>query len=353
MSGSVSKKSKKKVGWKKIQHQNKSRRKINLGLYALGVLVFLVVVGKTLTFVNGLSQSSSPGTKNYSWNGGSTLNLAVKSQDMFILSLNPKAKTISAIKIPDDTYFDLPFNFGRWPARSIYDLGQAEKPPIGASLLKATLTSSFGLPIDGYLLPENSLSAEEILEKLRKEPVGGFNLLRHSRTDLSFWEMIHLLSEVRGVRSDKVKVTDLGQSPITKSLLLADGSRVLGIDSLRLDQFLSDQIHDALMEESDLTVGIFNATEHPQLAEKAARMVTNMGGRVIFTANAIQSRQDSLILGSESYITTRLSQVFAPYCLKDPCLAPEGDPAVSSSRADINVVLGEDFFLKTVERPGI
>ncbi|KKR81274.1 MAG: hypothetical protein UU73_C0003G0162 [Candidatus Daviesbacteria bacterium GW2011_GWA1_41_61] len=360
MSGSVSKKSKKKAGWKKYQLQTKTRHKINLGLYVLLLIVGLVVLGKLITFTTGLTKPYSPDLeetgKNYNWNGNSTLNLVVKSQELFVLSFNPASKTMVAIKIPEDTYLDLPFNFGRWPARSIYDLGQAEKPPLGAALLKATITTSFDLPVDGYVVTSGNfadLSTEEVLEKLRKEPLGGFNLLRQSRSDLSFWEMMQLLLKVRGVRGDKVKITDLGQSPITKSLLLADGSRVLGIDSLRLDQFLSDQIHDSLMEESDLTIGIFNATDHPQLAEKAARMVTNMGGRVIFTANASLRRQDSLVSGPASYTTTRLAQVFAPYCLKDPCANSEGDPVLSSSRAEANVVLGEDFFLKTVQRPGI
>lgn len=360
MSGSVSKKTKKKVSWKKYQHQNKSQRKINLGLYALLLIISLVALGKLITFITGLNQPLTPEVagmaKSYSWDGHSTLNLVVKSQELFVLSFNPQAKTLNVIRIPDDTYFEVPFNFGRWPARSIYDLGQAEKPPLGSALLKATVTASFGLPVDGYLVPLGSsaqLPAEGVLEKLRKEPLAGLQLLRYSRSDLSFLEMMHFWWEIRGVRNDKVKVTNLGESAITKSLLLADGSRVLGIDSLRLDQFLSDQIHDARLEEDDLTIGIYNATDHPQLAEKAARMVTNLGGRVIFTSNASLLRQDSLVLGRASYTGIRLAQVFAPFCLKDPCISPEGDPLISSSRAEINIVLGEDFFLKTAHRPGI
>lgn len=372
MPGSVSKKITKKNKWRKYQSQDKGLRKVNLGVAALTLLISLILLGKLISAVANLGQPYSPdqgvkSDKKYSWDGTQTLNLVVKSKNIYTLSFNPVEQSVVVIKIPDETYVDVPFNFGRWPVRSLYKLGQDDSVPMGALLLEKTMSSVFGVPIEGYLLLSTKLADkpfEDVVEQIRQNPWEALSLIRTSKTDLSLPELVRLVGGLRGVRSDKVKVVDLAQSQITQWNLLPDSSRVLGIQQVRLDQFVQDKFEDSKLRDSGLTIGIVNATDHPGLAENAARMVTNMGGRVIYTTSAETRVSSTLVLGKPSYTTTRLVQVFNAGCLgqSSGLLSKLGltggakkcsfdDPSLDLSRSDVVVVLGEDYYTSFNQKP--
>lgn len=364
-----------RVNWRKYQGQARASKRVALGVGVLVILLLLVGLSKIIGFIGGLNKPYSPdtkyGTKQYYWDGTSTINLIIKSDKLALVSFNPVDKTATILKISDETYLNVPYGFGQWPARSIYDLGQSENPPIGAKLLKTTISQAFGAPVDGYLiLPKEdfSLSSEKTIEKLRQNPLSYFSILKGGKTDLSFMELWGFVWGIRGVRFDKVKAIDLAQSNITSWMLLADGSRVLDLDQPRLDQLIQSQMEDSRMGSEALSVGIFNSTSHPGLAERAARLVTNMGGRVVLTSNTQDHLANSIVFGKPSYTKVRLEQIFAPSCLsgtglfglskgdkcaKIPCrnggnqvgarCAP-GNLDSEFSRADVNIILGEGYF---------
>lgn len=339
---------------KKIKPSGR-KSQVSLGIAALVFLVLLMVVGKLLGLIGALGQPFSPDSsagsiKQHQWTEDRTLNLVIKSDRLSILSFNPREKTVTLVKIPDETYLSIPFGFGRWPSSSIYDLGQAEKPPVGAVLIKETISLIFGIPIDGYLIlssNSDSTRAETVLEKLRTAGFSGLGILKQSKTDLTPLELMRLWWKIKGVRSDKVKILDLGDSQITEWILLADGRRGLTLDQLKLDQYIQGQFEDNKIRDEGLSVGIFNATEHPGLAEKAARVVSNMGGRVIFTSNYKDNLSSNRVFGKKSYTINRLSEIFGPACAL-PCNNGTLEP--DFSRADVTVILGEDYFLRYSER---
>lgn len=332
-----------KAKWKGYQKNKQSRHTLFFGIAILLLLVLLVLTGKMVDLI----KTSLPNR----WNGNSTINVVFQSARISVLSFNPLESSVTVLKVPDDTYIEVPFGFGRWPIRSIFDLGQAEKPPMGAKLLKSAVGNSFGIPVDGYINLGSNLQAEpleKVIGQIRQNPFSIVGFIRESISDLNLWETAKLWWGVRGVRPDKVKFLDLGQSQITDWVLLPDGSRVLGIDQLKLDQYLQREFKDSRLGEEGLSVGVFNGTDHPQLAEKASRLISNMGGRVIFTANLPRKAEQSLILGKSSYTKTRLGQVFAAGCFQDsdsPSCSGV-DPGLNNSRADINLILGEDYYIR-------
>lgn len=345
------KKIKKSSGWKKYQSQAQTHRRLSLGLLVLVLLVIIILLGKFLGFLGSLGRPFAPDgavQKFYQWDGSSRINLAVKADHLYFLSLNPPERSFQLVKIPDETYLDLPFGFGSWPARSVYGLGQAEKAPMGARLISETMRASFGLPVDGYLILKESLANRplpEVLEGIRKNPLDGLTFLGQSQTDLTVWEYLRWIWAVRNVRADKVQVIDLGQSRLTSWILLPDGSRSLGLDQLKLDQFMEGRMDDVKLQGEGLSVGIFNTTGHPALAEGAARIISNMGGRAVIVSNFPTKFPKSFVVGKDSYTKKRLAQLFAPDCLKgDPCIPKAFD--VNSLRADVNVMIGEDYFLR-------
>lgn len=325
---------------------------MKVALLVLGLIASLIFMGRIVAFVKSLAapiQGKEVVTilkKQYQWDGQSTINLVIRGQEVFALSYSPTAEEITILKIPDDTYLDVPLGFGAWPTRSVYELGQTDSRTTGPQLLRQTLQLTLGVPMDGYLSLAGSLADkpfDQVVKEIRKNPFQTVSLMRQSSTDLSLWEFSRLLWQWWGIRNDQIRVVDLGQSQITQSILLPDSSRALGIDRVRLDQLIQIQFEDQRLNYEGLNIGIYNATDHSGLADRSSRIITNMGGRVVFTANSPQKLEKSIVLGQDSYTKTRLSQVFAPDCLnpkKCPALLPNLD--VDTTRADVILFIGED-----------
>ncbi len=337
---------------KKVIRRKPTRRlmpsRTKWGLAALTFL-FAIIIFSKIGNILGVSDSSS---KNYTWDGRSTLNLVIKSDNIYVASFNPEDSSFTLLKVPDETYAEVPLGFGRWPVRSVYDLGQAENPPIGARLLKDTTGTLFGVPVDGFITASGDFEA--VAENARKNPLSIIGAIRDSKSDLNILELIRFWWGVRGVRFDRFKSADLGGSNLTEWVLLPDGSRGLEPDRPKLDQYIQSRFEDFKLKEEGLSVGILNATDHPGLADRAARAIGNIGGRVIFTGNSLDRFEKSLVLGKTGYTQTRLSQVFAPACIGGSVL-PFGlfksggcskVDSLGSSRADVTVILGEDYFLR-------
>lgn len=354
MSGSISKKitaaTHNRSSWKRYQKQSSVKRRVYLGILVLVILAMVVLAGKTINFLVSSGKAGAVSGKNYSWDGSSTINLVIKSKSLSVVSYNPVNNNLVIAKIPDDTYLNVPQGFGRWPARSVYALGQGENPPVGAKLLKNTISNTFGIPIDGFIgaggLSDQSDFAD-MAANLKQNPLALFSLVGQSTTDLNLWEELRFFWGIRGVRFDRLTTIDLGKSSITESVLLPDSSRALAFDSVKLDKFIQDKFSETKLINEGLSVAILNSTNHPGLAEKAARVITNMGGRVILTNNSTENLPQTVITGQRSFTYTRLAQIFAPHCLTSSiwpfakssgCGLNKTDP-----RADIVIILGEDY----------
>lgn len=356
-----------KIPWKKSQKVSYFNKNFTLGLTVLSLLVLLVIISKAAGFAESLKYPFRPDSPAdikaiSSWDRKSSFNLAVRTDRLYILSFNFLEKSFNLLELPEDTYLNLPFGFGRWSARSVYNLGQAENPPIGAKLLSDTLSLNFGLPVDGYLLfPEEKKGLFlQILEKERGNPFSYVTMLKNVRTDLTLGEMINLFFVLRGTRHDKLQSFNLAQSSLTEWMILPDGSRVLGLSQVRVDQFIQKTLPDEQIKNEDLSIGIFNTTNRPGLAERVARLANNLGGRVLFTANLPRKIEKSVVLGDDSYTTKRLIGIFAPDCEdQTACRKAVCDSFNKSleecnlkdldsgfSRSEVNILLGEDFYLR-------
>lgn len=317
--------------------------KISIGIISLVILACLIILGKTISFISGLNEPFAPDakiTKETFWDGKGVINTAILADMPYILSFNPYQKTLLVLKIPEETYLSVPFNFGKWSLGSVYSLGQSENPQIGALLYKKTLEENFGIPVNSYILDQKGKqSFEKRLANLRQNPLENINFLGQIKTDLSFLEYWKLFWSLRGVRFDKVKILDLGDSDLTSWVVLRDGSRVISIDQDDLDNYIQKYFADSKIKDEGLSVGIYNTTDHPGLAEKAARVINNLGGRVVFTTNSKSHLNQSILLGEKSYTLDVLAGIFG----KKPANLPRN---LDSSRAEINLFLGEDYFMR-------
>lgn len=346
----------------KSKHHNSQ---ITLGVAALCFLIAIIFISKLFGFLGGLAPQNPKNIqlKLNVWDGQSDFNLVVKMDTTYLLSYQPSGKDLTIIKFPSDISMDVPYDFGRWPMRSVYDLGQAEKPPIGPQLLRDTINTSFDILSDGYLIfNDNTKNLPDLINSERSSLLPGVDILSNAKTNLKITEFFKIWWAIKEVRADKIKTIDLEKSELTSWLLLPDGSRVIALDEVKLAAFEIGEFESEKIKKEGLSIGIYNATEIPGLAEKAARIITNMGGRVIFTSNAPEKVTKSTIFAKQGYTEDYFSKMLNLYCpqqkkvnfwQKIPLfgLNKTGDcvadnQSLDASRADIIITLGEDSFLK-------
>lgn len=345
-----------------------SQKRYKLAILALGILFSILLFGRIIQLVSSFNKPLDPQmemSKGYVWDGASSINVvfapvapvapvAPAQSEIAVVGFNPIEKKITILHISGKTYIDLPKGYGTWKVESIYKLGQEEKNPIGAQLLELSISKLLGLPIDGvvFFSDKDYETAERVIKEWRGNPFAKIAAFNKIRTNLTAVETIRLFTALAQVRSDKIESLNLEHSNITESKLLPDSTRVLGVNKIQLDLFVRSKMFDTSIRDEGSSIAVFNATTRSGIAQDAARVLTNLGGNVVLVANSDKKQDKSLVFFGNARVSTsserRLVSIFSPSCLKEKC---DGvDQKVSSSRAQINIVLGEDYFKKWYQR---
>lgn len=320
------------AAWKDIQSKVKTKKKTKLALVVLGLVVGLLIFSWAIRFTQNLFSplGKTTSSRSYTWNGEFNVNLLVRAAHTSVLAYSPKDKKMTVINIPDETFVNVPRGFGGWQLRAVFELG-------GDSLLQETLVSFLGIPIDGFLdfTSFKPQTAIQIVNTVRENPFSGFNLLSYLKTNLTMWEILRLKQSLGSVRFDKIEEISLDKLNLLDQEKLPDGTLVFTADPVRLDSTLG--LADPTIVSEHKSIAIFNATDRPQLAEKWARLVTNLGGNVIITGNAEERLKKTQIIGQKSATLKRLRQIFG---LSDKISTGE---SAGSPRTEISLFLGEDL----------
>lgn len=346
---------------KSFQINRRSQRSSRLALLTLALLLVVLVLGKTILFVASLQKPFNVSTqKKYSWDGRSSINLvfmylkSVQDPEISVISIHPKDQKATILSISNQTYMELPKSMGFWQLGSIYKLGQEENPPNGAALLELSLSKLLGLPIDGVIIQNGSASgsSRNLVTNLHQNPLSAALFWSNLKSDLKLPEVFNVYGQLSAIRGDKITYLDLERSDITESKLLQDSSRVLGVDSVKMDLYIRQNLADSGITQESKSIAVFNATNHPGIAAEAARIITNMGGNVIILTSTDNIQKESGIYvdskDGKGITFNRLAQIFAPNCITNKCVS--ADPKVVNSRAQISVVLGEDYYKTWYER---
>ncbi len=347
---------------KKDKTEKKTQKNFRLALLALLILGLLLLFGRVFLFFNEFQKpfySLNTQKRAVSWDGKSVINLIIARsengsdlKDLNFVSLNPQDEKISILKLPEDIYIQVPKNFGSWKLGSVFKLGQENKPPMGEDLVKMSVSKMLALPVDGIIevSTREEVNVEYLVSDWKKNMFSGFSFLTQVKTDLSLKETTDFVFKASKVRPDNISSVDFFRTSITQSKLLPDSSRVLGVDNIKLDTFLKQSLADPTISEEDLTVAIYNGTDHPGLTAEAVRLIGNLGARVTIITNSqdkfvkngvyINPEEGSATADSRTY--KRIAEIFSPGCLKQECTT--ADAEVATSRAAINIVLGQEYF---------
>jgi hypothetical protein len=350
----------------KDQKSKKTQKNLRLALVALLVLGLLLLLGRVFQFFTEFQKpfyALNTQKRPVAWDGKSVFNLVIAQSEktgsgddlknLSFVSLDPNGGKMTVLKLSPDIYINVPKNFGFWKLGSVYKLGEENNPPMGEDLIKMSVSRMLALPVDGIIEVTSSenLEVENLVSEWRKNFFTRLNFLTKVKTDLSLRESVDFVSKASAIRADNITSVDFFKTSITQSKLLPDSSRVLGVDGVKLDTFVKENMADPEIGEEDLTVAVYNGTSHPGLTAEAVRMIGNLGARVTIISNSSEKfvkngiyinpqEVSENVKSSQTY--KRLSESFAPNCLKEECVT--SDIEVGSSRAAINIVLGEEYF---------
>ncbi len=302
-----------------------------------------------LVFLFGLGWRAYCGLTRSIWDGRNQVNLVFAGQPTLVASFSPLQGSLGILLISDRAYIKTTHGYGQYRIEKIWELGELEGRP---ELLAESVQESLGLVIDGWIgSQENKMVfsfPEEEKEKRIKKTILDclFQLIRKKKkTNLTRWDLVRLWWQIRGVRFDKITIIDLEKTSALLPLALPDGTSGFEIDQNRLDSFITRYFQDEQIKEEDFSLEIVNATSHSGLAAQGARVVANLGGRVIAMSDRdlkintceIKSRREE----RGSYTFKKLMKVF-------DCQANPED--LEDSRAGVMIILGEDYWQKLEEK---
>lgn len=154
-----------------------------------------------------------------------------------------------------------------------------------------------GAPVDGWLGPE---------------------------TNLSLWDRFRVWWKIKSAKTNLVQTIDLQK-----------------INPAKLDLELSGVFKDANIFSEHLAIEVLNGSNKPEMANRAARLITNLGGTVISVGNSEkENRQCEIKAAAEifkSQTAQRLKKIFN--CRE--ILLKSGE-----SRADLQLIIGLDYWQK-------
>jgi len=291
------------------------------GLTVFLILIFFLAFLKIIFLVKGSL-----------WNENYRLNLIVKqADDLVLMTLEPKEPLLTVLKIPPNLYLEVPYGYGNYQAQALSKLEAMEKKP---NLVLKTIQDNFAIYLDGQIEIEGAdLSSKKETEK---KILGLF--FGKGKTNFSSWDILRLWWKIRSLKENEYKYLDIKKMALTTTQKLPDKSEIYLLDKATFDMKIQKIFVDPVVRLENLTVEILNGTDHPGLAEKAARILNNSSLSVVSTGNTD-------LKADKSYVETekKLSQTRTITLVKNilNCFWVEKR---TERRADVTLIIGEDYF---------
>lgn len=270
------------------------------------------------------------------WDGQSRLNIALAGEKTYLLSLDPVDSEIILVEIPSETIVEVAFGHGFYPIDSIFELSRLEKRE--GELLAETLENNFAVPVEGWFYSLHEINSSSV-----KEPKSLLTRLIFSRikpgakTNLAFWDLSRLWLVSNNVSVFRANFFNLSNLNLLVEVELPDKTKALKIDEDRLDAFTQQHFQEKKLGGENLVVEVINSTGLPGLAEKGARLLTNIGVEVVGVGNQEEGVSRCLLIGESSvkknYLTKRMMEIFA-------C---DWQTSEERGKGDLTLVLGEEF----------
>lgn len=274
-------------------------------------------------------------------------NLVLDFGQISLVSIDTENNTMFIANLLPEVYTKLAQG-GEYKLVKTYEIGELTAKGDGGKLLTQSVQELFDIPIDGYVKLTKPYDNKSITVEELKDTFGSVSFLLHflrSRnfdghidTNLSAFDTLSLWWHVRGIRSDKIDYVVFDDTNKYEQKELADGSKVLGISEITIDQVVGDRFVDSLIAKENVRVRIINASGKPGVANNMARLILHTGGEVIRVETADQVQEKSKIIvskeGSANQLIKRLSKL-----QKFDIIAPHSQ---YDDLSDVTIIIGTD-----------
>lgn len=308
-----------------------AQKKRLLGRKAVGVflgLLFLTVTGGSLFCLRG-SLGQKPGKR---------LTIVFNTRPILTTLFDQDRGELLFLRVPENTQIPVSGGYGFYPAVSLWPLAKQEK--MGAALISKSFRELLGIPVDFAI----DLSGEKIGDDDKTLMVRRFRrfcfecfFFGRDCGELSRVGAVEAWWNSRKISLNKVNIFSLELLPGLREDKLSDGSSVLVIDESSLDRFLSRYVFVEPVRREALSLGVFNATVYPGSARKAARVFSNLGGRVLLVEDWSE-KLDKCELRADKQ--TRESFT---YRLIKETLSCEDGALAGHPEVDLTILIGENY----------
>ena len=319
----------------------------------LGILSFsLAILFGVFTF-NKLNQqfASAQSSSSFDIQGESFYSVAYMIVDdfdeepvtlskLYFLIIDKESLRLINYEIPVLAQIDVPGKYSIEPFSNILALGSLNDTDMllgGANLVNLSILKLFGFPVDRFVLVDHSY--EQYLDNLVNGETA-FSMLdidlskfkSSLKTNLTLKEFADLYKFSNSLPYDRIVKKTLTESYIENTSL---------IDDELLDVTFSGNI-----SKENLSIAVLNGTTESGVANFGARVVRNMGGRVVAVGNAYNDHVKSLIIANDpSSNTVRL--LAHALNIEDVLSIEDASDYIESeiSRADMTIIVGLDLAL--------
>jgi hypothetical protein len=295
------------------------------GLLVVGAIILLLMSVKLISIF-----------RNSLWDGTERINFVLSAKNTTLVSFEPFEKTLTFLEIPNNTLLEVTRGYGEYQLGAIERLGEIEKRN---NLLGETLQENLALPVNGFIQnfssQENEVNSRNNLNNILSEGLIGKN-----QTNLSGWDIIRLWWQIRSVKEADVLIFNLEKRDLLIPKTLADKTKVFSLDAPIFDLKMQNLLPILALKKENFTFEIYNSTSFPGLADKSARILNNIGTRVVTTGNSETEINKCLLKGNKSLEKTKTVEIVRKLFNCD------WQETSESGRADLSLIIGNDYFQK-------
>jgi len=318
-------KKQKKPRWQREQGAKKVKKQKKAFKFWFLVSAFLLALGFTFKAIRVYRQSV--------WQGEGRVSLVVSCRPLVVFSY--QEQSLVSLLIPENTQIETVHGYGKYKISSLPKLEKLEE----RELLAESVEQALGVPIEGFVrVSDCQVSSEEEAKRLFLKSISSA-FLQKAETNLGKWDLARLFLAARRVRVSQSWRFDFQTVGVLDELTLPDGSQVWEVSPEKFDLKLGEYFQDEKARKEGLAIEILNATDHPGLAEGAARILVNLGLKLVGVGNASEKKDKCYLSGSsrvrKTYTAKRLVRIF-------DCQYQEKEP----EKADLSLILGEAYWQK-------
>ncbi|KKP69920.1 hypothetical protein A2X44_01780 [candidate division CPR3 bacterium GWF2_35_18] len=373
-----------KRGYRKIGVTvERSRRKKRTFLISILLIILLPLLGLILwqgvritkIMLKPFDLALGNFERNTTWKGKTQLNilfLVLSSLDkktatvenIYLIEVDKENENLRILKIPNDIDVDVAKGMGEYRLDKVYALGAIQDKKENMTLFKDTIEKNFAIPIDRYIAVDSSFpqfiddsinfnqkelnsSAVSDLLKNNKNILNGisgvFNILKlkeesqgYISTNLAASEFLLFGSTLGKIEGEKLSYREFSNDLYTETE--EEDEKHKQLEQIKLDFFIQTNFYDYLVRQERLKIKIYNATNTPQIASKASRLISNMGAEVIDLSNHENEKVSIIQVSSDMANSETVKRVRDAF--RATIKIVQIDPI---ERADLKLIIGENW----------